>query len=515
MSPVSFVLPMLMFVALMPISAGSSSFDTHINSRKGFVGSYHVTNSSVPGGTTKVNQVLNLGISAIENTASDGGWGLRDDLATQCTSAATGANMLWGMLLAQSEGGVLNNPNDTDLWQPLAPAREGEDPGPRGRPGLIQGAQRWSNLSKICPQIRGVIIDDFFYNYVFHFVPSNASTCVNCPKGRHQYGSYTAGVYCCPWPLDSTGHCSKPPSAPPTNATNCCLQPGSTSGCQDVDRCGTNPFNHSACNEYKNKLSLSDVQAIKGALVGKTVDPLTGTVDLSSAAQTPDLQLYIVWYNSQISSYEADGLIAADAVDGANVWIEGPQQNQLHGTYTEVIRDVRQAVQHPTFPVIGGAYISHSRTGYLPPAPFKDMLTQSIAMYDAGSLEGFFMFADDLIPGMNVSFWDTWALPEMLNELTQPWLGTGQVTVVDATGSPLANASVKVFYNSTTPVTSRTTPANGTIAFSGWCGKAKRVATAVRVSSAGYKSTIDHMQLSCNGTTVATTIHLQSIHSNV
>eukprot|EP00041_Stephanoeca_diplocostata_P012942 m.219608 g.219608 ORF g.219608 m.219608 type:complete len:104 (-) comp19157_c0_seq53:4246-4557(-) len=77
MSPVSFVLPMLMFVALMPISAGSSSFDTHINSRKGFVGSYHVTNSSVPGGTTKVNQVLNLGISAIENTASDGGWGLR------------------------------------------------------------------------------------------------------------------------------------------------------------------------------------------------------------------------------------------------------------------------------------------------------------------------------------------------------------------------------------------------------------------------------------------------------
>eukprot|EP00041_Stephanoeca_diplocostata_P012946 m.220235 g.220235 ORF g.220235 m.220235 type:complete len:134 (-) comp19157_c0_seq84:2605-3006(-) len=106
------------------------------------------------------------------------------------------------------------------------------------------------------------------------------------------------------------------------------------------------------------------------------------------------------------------------------------------------------------------------------------MLTQSIAMYDAGSLEGFFMFADDLIPGMNVSFWDTWALPEMLNELTQPWLGTGQVTVVDATGSPLANASVKVFYNSTTPVTSRTTPANGTIAFSGWCGKAKRVSAA-------------------------------------
>jgi hypothetical protein len=57
------------------------------------------------------------------------------------------------MLIPPTEGGTINNPNDTALWAPLAPW------------GLIQGAARWSKLAERCPQIAGAQIDDFLGNY--------------------------------------------------------------------------------------------------------------------------------------------------------------------------------------------------------------------------------------------------------------------------------------------------------------------------------------------------------------
>ncbi|MFA5032790.1 MAG: hypothetical protein WC614_07205 [bacterium] len=54
-----------------------------------------------------------------------------------------------GVILPPSENGVINVPSDTNVFMPKSP------------PGMIQGAARFSRLSKIYGQIYGVNIDDF------------------------------------------------------------------------------------------------------------------------------------------------------------------------------------------------------------------------------------------------------------------------------------------------------------------------------------------------------------------
>ena len=164
------------------------------------------------------------------------------------------------MLIAHSEGGVFSNPNDTDLWKPLPEAPEhggGPAPGGKGAAGMLQGAARWSKLARLhCPQIAGVIIDDFWSNYHADPIPPPlpAGQCPACPDDQpHGYGSPTAGFYCCTWP--SNGHCDRPPGAsgkgPP-----CCLFPGASEGCQNAKRCGVNAKNNTPCAMRSDQVTI-------------------------------------------------------------------------------------------------------------------------------------------------------------------------------------------------------------------------------------------------------------------
>ena len=95
--------------------------------------------------------------------ATPAGLTLADDLALLCDEKD--ANSLYSMLVAASEGGVFSNVNDTDLYEPLPPCGN-EQACPRGPAGMLQGAARWSELARTrCPQIAGLIIDDFWSNY--------------------------------------------------------------------------------------------------------------------------------------------------------------------------------------------------------------------------------------------------------------------------------------------------------------------------------------------------------------
>ena len=132
-----------------------------------------------------------------------------------CHCKQHSVNSLYGMLIAHSEGGVYNNPNDTDIWNPLPTcARNGcGKTSPRGAARMLQGAARFSALARMpgaCPQIAGVVIDDFWSNYSPEPPPKPTANCPSCPTSHpHGYGSYTAGYYCCAWPLISN-HYIKP-----------------------------------------------------------------------------------------------------------------------------------------------------------------------------------------------------------------------------------------------------------------------------------------------------------------
>ena len=63
--------------------------------------------------------------------------------------------------------------------------------------------------------------------------PANSSGCAACPSSSpYGYGNAVGGAFCCPVATtDDKQHCP---------AGSCCLTPGSSEGCQNVKRCGTN-----------------------------------------------------------------------------------------------------------------------------------------------------------------------------------------------------------------------------------------------------------------------------------
>ena len=66
----------------------------------------------------------------------------------------------------------------------------------------------------------------------------NESECAKCPKSHpHNYGSAEAGIFCC----------NTTTNGEDCFGNYCCVEPGSTNGCQGVKRCGNNPENKSAC----------------------------------------------------------------------------------------------------------------------------------------------------------------------------------------------------------------------------------------------------------------------------
>ena len=255
---------------------------------QGWVGVYHAAHGAVADGeNTSAWDVGAWGIVAMESTPTDGGLSFAQNIDFHCRKVDV--NQLFGMLIAPTEGGVFNNPNDTDILHPLPLFKRtshGPIPGsagPRGAAGLLQGAARWSALAKNCSQITGVrglhvlyyymrvrlcspdstaplhyekknarvhihtstntqvVIDDFWTNYNWDHTPTPppGTPCPHCPANQpYAYGNSRGGGFCCTW-KPANGHCRPPqgqPDIPP-----CCVAPGSVEGCQGERRCGTNP----------------------------------------------------------------------------------------------------------------------------------------------------------------------------------------------------------------------------------------------------------------------------------
>ena len=125
---------------------------------QGFIGLYHNSTGTIYGGWgwtegEVIQHAFNFGENAIISQASYYGYTFAANIDSNCIN--WDVNKVYGMLRPPSEAGVVNQPGDTALLQPFA-----------ALPGMIQGAHRFSELSKKFPQISGLIIDDFFENYL-------------------------------------------------------------------------------------------------------------------------------------------------------------------------------------------------------------------------------------------------------------------------------------------------------------------------------------------------------------
>jgi hypothetical protein len=88
-----------------------------------------------------------------------------------------------------------------------------------------------------------------------------------------------------------------------------------------------------------------------------------------------------------------------------------------------------------------GSYLTYSSIGWMTPAPFWDLLAQSLPLYDSGQIQGFYVFAGDVISDgadsrshMNTTIWGEFDLENQLTIRVGPYLGSVDVTVVDGSG---------------------------------------------------------------------------------
>ena len=125
---------------------------------QGFLGSYHPFKGTAYGGDAGwtegelMQKAFNFGENAIISQGAYNGYTFAENIENNCQN--WDVNKLYGILRPPTEKGVINQPNDTDLMKPV-----------QIEPGMIQGAKRFSELSKRCPQLSGMIIDDFFNDY--------------------------------------------------------------------------------------------------------------------------------------------------------------------------------------------------------------------------------------------------------------------------------------------------------------------------------------------------------------
>lgn len=359
----------------------------------GFVGVYHSATGTVHDGhDTPAQAVGNWGIVALANHGFDGSQSFAQNIEQNCRQADV--NILMGMVIAHSEGGTFNNTNDTELLRPHNTTQRGAPSPPGGPAGMLQAAARWSTLSRtLCPQIQGIVIDDFFVNYKACTkspvpptpAPAPPGKCAACPETHpSQYGSISAGEYCCSGSV-SCGHC---------HGSICCMWPGVQEGCQAAGRCGSNPGNYTpckltppsppdpSCEEGAQVLNLAHMRDLKAALHGKRL-LANGHIDHNSPAVTPHLKLFVVTYTHDVeNSLSNCSLFREGIVDGLSLWVGGNVAESVSRARTTIGWRI---------PVLTGAYIYNSvEHWHIQPQSFYALMNQSIELYDRGDVEGFF-----------------------------------------------------------------------------------------------------------------------------
>ena len=113
-----------------------------------------------------MHETFAFGANAVRMVADPGygdwPWAAATSELCQTTS------QLFAAVLPPSEGAMENNPADNNPDHPAS------------KPGMVQAAQRMSNLSHTCPQVRGIIIDESVVRCTAPVYTMDSIRCVRC-----------------------------------------------------------------------------------------------------------------------------------------------------------------------------------------------------------------------------------------------------------------------------------------------------------------------------------------------
>lgn len=381
------------FAAFAALAGAPAAARTALPRIQGPLGSYHPFKGTVyaaPGiaeGTT-VQDAFAFGANAFINHPSYNAFTFEENARNNC--GAWDANLLYGIIVPPSEQGSVNHPGDDDPIRPAA-----------SLPGMIQGAHRFSELSRRCPQMAGLIVDDLF-------------------------------------------------------------------------------------NNYPTTIGRADLSAIKDALHGHAVDG-AGRVDATSPALTPELKLFVVVYEHELSRVDP---AIVEAADGVSFWIwkQTEHYRQLDG-YLDRLRAI-----FPGKPILPGVYVFNS--GETPSVESVHTLVErDLQLYDEGRASGLLLFSAIWLSREHMSRerWDALGLPALLDRIYYPNLGDARGRVLDGSGAPVAGAVVTVLRRvdgATQLVARKATDAKGEFRFGAWVGAREGRSVMIEIRAAkGGRST--------------------------
>lgn len=159
----------------------------------------------------------------------------------------------------------------------------------------------------------------------------------------------------------------------------------------------------------------------------------------------------------------------------------------------------------PDSPIYPGVYLTNSAMHWgVEPATFSGLITETLNMYDAGANHpATLIFAGEDFergPEMNTTRWNAYDLPAVLSHAFYLYVGSAEITVVDANSAPVPGAELVVHFgkqdtSTHTFVTRKITDVRGKAGFGGWTGRAAPVPHVVEVTVASGKAVIQEVQL--------------------
>jgi len=404
-----------------PLPANSNNQQVELTTiKQGFIGLYHPFKGKVYAGTgiyedEDLYQAYRFGVNGIINDPSYGEYLFEENIEKHCQEFDT--NLVYGIIRPPSERGVVNNPNDTKLWEPASP------------PGMIQAAARSSKLSSIFPQIRGVIIDDFWANY------------------------------------------------------------------------------------YGNVITLDDMKNIKGALSGKKMKP-DGTVDLESPPTTPDLQMFIVTYGSELRSSPDKNII--DLIDGVNFWLY--DQEDSYNNFDRYLSALK--THYPNKELITGVYIHNGDYGDMSNQSISYLIDKGIQLYEKGLSSGILLFSGYWLVKNYISQERSQqiGLSDIFYSKYYPYLGEINCQVVDdETSRPLQGVKIKIYFNTARKITAagKTTNGHGMFRFSGYAGISGGVSYSFTAEKDGYDPYNGSFTMEANKAINLPSVNLKRLKLNI
>ena len=208
------------------------------------------------------------------------------------------------------------------------------------------------------------------------------------------------------------------------------------------------------------------------------------TVDFESPSTTPNLEMLVVTYRSEMDLQDKNII---DMIDGVNFWLYN--QEDSYNNFDRYFTTLK--ANYPNKEVITGVYIHNSDYGDMSNQSISYLIDKGMQLHENGLSSGILLFAGHWLVKNYISQERSQqiGLSDIFYSKYYPYLGEINCQVVDdKTSQPLQGVKIKIYSNLARKITAagKTTNEQGMFRFSGYAGRSGGVSYSLIAEKTGY-----------------------------